>query len=176
MAAWDDMVLVGTIARPHGIRGELIVNPETDFVEERFAVGSTLWTKGEEGQRALTIASMRLHGGRPIVGFAGLTRIEEVEPLVGRELRVPERDLQPLRQGVYYHHDLIGSEVVTTAGEAVGRVARVDGGPGGSLLVVDGRRGEVLVPLAADICVDIDVPARRITIDPPEGLLELNES
>ena len=58
----------------------------------------------------------------------------------------------------------------------VGRVVRVDGGTGGSRLAVEGPRGEVLVPLAAEICVEIDVEARRIRIHPPEGLLDLNET
>jgi 16S rRNA processing protein RimM len=65
--------------------------------------------------------------------------------------------------------------VATVGGGQVGEVLRVEGGAGASRLVVKGRRGEVLVPLAADICVEIDVNARRILIDPPEGLLELNE-
>ncbi|HXH24731.1 MAG TPA: ribosome maturation factor RimM [Vicinamibacterales bacterium] len=173
--AWDDMVLVGTIARPHGIRGEVIVNPTTDFAEQRFAVGATLWTRTERDPEALTVASMRVQGGRPVVGFEGLTRIEEIARLVGRELRIPEEALQPLGEGVYYQHELIGADVITRGGEPVGRVARLEGGGAGSLLVVDGRRGEVLIPLAADICVEVDVAGRRITIDPPEGLLELNE-
>jgi ribosomal 30S subunit maturation factor RimM len=57
----------------------------------------------------------------------------------------------------------------------VGQVVRVDGGAAGSLLTIDGERGEVLIPLAAQICVDVDVEAKRIRIEPPEGLLELNE-
>jgi 16S rRNA processing protein RimM len=173
--AWDDMVLVGTIARPHGIRGEVIVNPTTDFIERRFAVGATLWTRTECDQEALTVASLRVQGGRPVVGFDGFTRVEEVARLVGRELRVPEQALQPLGDGVYYHHQLVGADVITRGGEPVGRVARVEGGSAASLLVVDGRRGEVLIPLAVDICVEVDVSGRRITIEPPQGLLELNE-
>ena len=47
MADWDDMVLVGRIARPHGLRGQVVVNPETDFVEERFVSGATMWTRSD---------------------------------------------------------------------------------------------------------------------------------
>jgi ribosomal 30S subunit maturation factor RimM len=54
-------------------------------------------------------------------------------------------------------------------------VRRVEGGAGASVLTVEGPDGEVLVPLAAEICVEVDVAARRIRIDPPEGLLELNQ-
>lgn len=169
------MVVVGRIARPHGIRGQVIVNPETDFVEQRFAVGATLWTRGEEGERALVVTSCRVHGGRPVIGLDGFERIEDVERLSGQELRVPEDALQPLPPGTFYHHQLVGCVVETVDGAALGAVERVEGGAGGSRLVIGGPRGEILVPLADEICVDIDVAARRIRIAAPEGLLDLNE-
>jgi 16S rRNA processing protein RimM len=173
--AWDDMVLVGRIGRPHGLRGQVAVNPETDFIEDRFAPGATLWTRSPRGDEQLVVATLRLQNGKPIVGFEGFERIEDVERLAGVELRVPEEALQSLEAGTYYQHQLVGCVVETSAGECVGTVARVDGGAGGSLLVIDGPRGEILVPLARDICVDVDVAAKRIRIEPPAGLLELNE-
>jgi 16S rRNA processing protein RimM len=176
VASWDEMALVGRIARPHGLRGEVAINPETDFVEERFAVGATLWTRSDGGEATLTIASARVQNGRPIVGFDGFARIEDVERLAGLELRVPEDTLQPLGEHTYYQHQLVGCVVETTGEERVGEVTRVEGGAAGSLLVVDGSRGEVLVPLTLAICVEIDVAAKRIRIEPPEGLLELNET
>ena len=169
------MVLVGRIARPHGLHGQVIVNPETDFVDDRFAVGATLWTRSAAGEEALVIANARIQNGRPVVGFEGFARIEDVERLAGQELRVPESALQPLEPGTFYQHQLIGCRVETTDGAAVGEVARVEGGAAGSVLAIDAPRGEILIPLAADICVDIDVEAKRIRVDPPEGLLELNE-
>jgi 16S rRNA processing protein RimM len=175
MIDWDDMVLVGRIARPHGIRGHLFVNPETDFVEDRFAPGATLWTRSDRGDEQLTVASARIQSGRPVIAFEGFASIDEVERLAGLELRVPEDTLQPLDSGTYYQHQLVGCVVETTGGERVGVVRRVDGGIGGTLLAVDGARGEILVPFAVDICVEVDVAAKRITIEPIEGLLELNE-
>ena len=171
---WDEMVLVGRIARPHGIRGEVIVTPETDFVEDRFQAGGTLWCKTMRGIEPLTIDSMRVQKGRPIVGFDGFGRIQDVERLAGLELRVPEETLRPLGEGTYYRHQLIGCVVDTVGGERVGEVVRVEGGSSGSLLEVDGARGQVLIPFAVDICVEIDVQARRIRINPPEGLLDVN--
>ena len=172
---WDDMVLVGRIARPHGIRGHVVVNPETDFVEERFAPGATFWTRSERGDEQLTVSTARVQNGRPVIAFDGLSTIDEVERLSGRELRVPEETLVPLETGTYYQHQLVGCAVETNTGETVGLVRRVDGGAAGTLLAVDGVRGEVLIPFAADICVNVDVAGKRITIEPPEGLLELNE-
>ena len=172
---WDRMVLVGRIARPHGIRGHVIVTPDTDFVEDRFQTGATFWTRSDRGNEVLTVNSARLQNGRPVIGFEGFEKIEAVERLAGLELRVPEDSLLPLDAGAYYVHDLVGCAVETISGEPVGEVKRVEGAAGASVLSVEGRRGEVLVPLAADICVEVDIGGRRIRINPPEGLLELNE-
>jgi 16S rRNA processing protein RimM len=172
---WKDMAVVGRIARPHGLKGHVVINPETDFVEQRFAPGAAVWTKSAEGARQLTIASLRLQNGRPIVGFVGFDRIDDVEALAGQELRVPEEELQELEPGTYYEHQLVGCVVETTGGEVVGEVAKVEGGAGGSRLVIEAPRGEILIPLVIDICLKIDVAEKRILINPPEGLLELNE-
>ena len=123
----------------------------------------------------LTIRAMRVQNGRPVVAFAGLSSIDAVGRLTGQELRVPEALLQPLTSGRYYEHQLVGCAVETVGGDNVGVVGRVDRGAGGSQLVVQGARGEILIPLAEHICRDIDMGARRIRIDPPDGLLELNE-
>lgn len=169
------MVLVGWISRPHGLKGDVVVSPETDFPEERFIKGATLWTRSDRGDEQLVIRSAKLQGSRPVIGFAGCERIEDAERLAGRELRVPEDSLQPLGEGAYYQHELIGCMVETVAGQRIGEVARVEGGAAGSLLAIDGPNGEILIPLAVDICTNVDVVAKRITVEPVEGLLELNE-
>jgi 16S rRNA processing protein RimM len=173
---WDDMALVGRIARPHGLRGQVVISPETDFVDERFAEGARVWTRSAAGDEQLTVATVRVQNGRPVVGFEGFSRIEDVERLAGLELKVPEETLQPLQPGTYYQHQLVGCTLETVAGAVIGQVAAVEGGAGATRLVLNGPRGEILIPLAVDICVDIDVASKRIRIDPPEGLIELNET
>jgi 16S rRNA processing protein RimM len=145
---WDDLVLVGRVARTHGIRGHVVVNPETDFVAERFFAGAQLWTRVGEREQLLTIADARVEGRRPILAFDGYGSVEAAERLAGSELRVPETELQPLPEGSYYLHQLAGCRVETIDGATVGTVTRVEGGAGAAVLAVDGARGEVLVPLA----------------------------
>jgi 16S rRNA processing protein RimM len=176
MPTWDEMVLVGRVARVHGLRGHVLVNPETDFVAERFHAGAQMWTRVDGRDEALTIAEARLEGPRPILAFDGYDSVEAAEGLAGVELRVAESELQPLPQGSYYLHQLAGCRVEATDGTPVGTVTRVEGGAGAAVLAVDGARGEVLVPLAQEICVGIDVGARLIRVRMPEGLLELNET
>jgi 16S rRNA processing protein RimM len=89
---------------------------------------------------------------------------------------MPASDMPPLPPGTFYRHDLVGCEVRDVAGTVVGRVVSVDGTLERSHLVVQGARGEVLIPLVQAICVRIDPAAGAIVVDPPEGLLEANET
>ncbi len=187
-AAPDDLVLVGTIERPHGLRGEVVVHPLTDFGDERFVPGATLTTaragRTPDGTATLRIEDVRWHKDRPLVLFAGIETIEAAEALRGQGLWIAASARPALEPGVFYETDLVGCRVETVGaaagatadgpGRSVGVVVRVDGGPGASVLVVETPDGEVLVPLADEICRVIDPVGRRIVIDPPAGLLELN--
>jgi 16S rRNA processing protein RimM len=168
------MALVGRIARAHGNRGQVIVNPETDFPDERFRKGAELFIEGAGGVRALTLTSARLQNGRPVLGIAGVDTMNDAEALAGLELRVPADWLAALPDGTFYRHDLIGCRVETRQGQPVGVVQDVEGSLGGSRLVVADGSGDILIPLAAEICTLIDPVAKRIVIDPPMGLLEAN--
>lgn len=169
------MATVGRIARAHGNRGQVIVDAETDFPEQRFRPGAELFVERRGTIEALALTSVRFQQGRPVLGIAGVETMDAAEALAGLELRVPAGWLAPLPPGTFYRHELVGCRVETRAGDVVGTVREVEGTTAGSRLVVDGARGEVLIPLAAEICTTIDVAAHKIVIEPPEGLLELNE-
>jgi 16S rRNA processing protein RimM len=171
---WTVLVTVGRIVRPHGIRGQVVIAPETDFGATRFQVGAALTALVGGAMRTLVVVSSRAHDGRWIVGFDGVRTMNDAEALRDVELRVAAEELRPLAAGRYYVHDLAGCEVVTVAGASVGRVDRVELGTGTPVLVVEGPRGEVLVPLAETICTRVDVAAKVIEIDPPAGLIDLN--
>jgi 16S rRNA processing protein RimM len=172
---WDEMALVGRIARPHGIRGQLIVNLETDFPEERFHPGAELFVNRTGSVEPLTVTTVRFHRQRPVIGVQGVEDMNGAQVLAGLELRVPVDRLAALPAGSFYWHDLVGCRVETSGGQAVGVVVGLEGSMNGSRLVVDAPSGEVLVPFVVEICTTIDPAGRRIVIDPPEGLLELNE-
>ncbi len=181
MSDWDDAVLIGVVARTHGNRGEVIVNSQTDFPEERFEPGACVMARRNDGDPVtLEVATMRMHQGRPVILFKGVGSMNDAERLAGLELRVAEEEdgdgasrRLPLDDGEYYHRDLIGCAVVTESGEPIGEVTAIDGDRSATRLVVKSRRNEVLIPLADAICT-VDVAAKRIIVRPPEGLLELN--
>jgi 16S rRNA processing protein RimM len=168
------MALVGRIARAHGIRGQVIVNAETDFPDERFQAGAELFIERGGKVEPIRLSTVRFQHDRPVIGIEGVATMDEAQALAGCELRVPADRLAALPSGVFYRHDLVGCRVETRAGATVGVVQDVQGTPGRSRLVVDGAPGEILIPLVPEICIAVDLATRRIVIDPPEGLLDVN--
>ena len=127
----------------------------------------------EDGTR-VEIESVWEHGDRLVFKFNGIDNISDAEVWQGAELRVPAAERAPLDEGEFYFSDLIGCEVWDRKqGDRVGVVTamREFGGPG--LLELDNG---MLVPYARAICVNIDPAAKRIDVELPEGLRELNRS
>src|SRR5215208_348041 len=99
---WDDMAVVGRIARAHGIRGQVIVNPDTDFPEHRFRAGAELFVHRGGAIQPITVTTVRIHQGRPVIGIEGVDTMSDAEALAGVELRVPQDRLMELPAGTYY--------------------------------------------------------------------------
>jgi 16S rRNA processing protein RimM len=124
------------------------------------------------------VESVWQHGERLIFKFAGVDSITDAERLVGSEVRLPFAERPEPEPGEFYQSDLVGCEVVEAGGNVLGRVTGWQDGGGPQLLVV-GRNdadGELLIPFARSICVRIDPAARKIVVDLPEGLKDLNRS
>lgn len=148
---------VGRIGRAHGLRGEVVVSLTTDRLE-RVAPGAVLVTDAGE----LEVRASRPHQGRWIVVFAGHDSRDDADRLRGLTLRAEAVD-DPAELWV---HDLVGAEVVTVSGEAVGRCSGVVANPAADLLELESG---ALVP----VVFVVDHTPDRVTIDPPEGLFDL---
>lgn len=171
----EQQVLIGRIVRPHGLAGAVVVAPETDFGETRFRRGATVWVTPAKGQPVeVTVQASRPQGDRWIVQFEGRATVDDAESWRDATVGVEADALTPLAAGHYYLHDLVGCAVETVEGRVVGPVAVVYTGAAQAVLGITGPAGEILVPMVADICRDVDVVARRIIIAPPEGLLDVN--
>lgn len=168
------MVVVGRVARTRGLRGEVVADLLTDF-PERFENLKSLIGVAPDGQlRSLQIEEQWFHGDRLVLKFAGYDSIEMAKTLAGFHLAVAESERVRLPGGHFYDWELAGCEVQNLAGEELGRVREVMRTGGVGVLVVQGRGvRELLIPMAQDICVEIDVERKIIRVDPPEGLLEL---
>jgi 16S rRNA processing protein RimM len=167
-------LVIGQIVRPHGVRGEVVVEVTTDEPASRYLAGAALVTD-PVATGPLTIESVRPHQGRLIVAFDGVLDREGAEALRGVRLCVDSADLPPPEDPDEYHDfQLVGLAAVDEAGTALGEVVGVEHGPAADLLVLgrpDGRRS--LVPFVRAIVPTVDLAARRVVLTPPEGLLDL---
>ena len=148
---WETMVLVGRVARAHGNRGRVIVNPDSDFVEDRFRPGNTVYVRHGDRVEPLSIRDVRFHQHRPIVAFDEVATMTEAEQLASAELRVPMDTLERLPAGVFYHHELTGCRVETVEGAVVGSVPR-------------GLPSFVLPHLDVDVASELAIGAAFITV------------
>jgi len=100
-AKWEEMALVGRVARAHGIHGQVIVNPETDFPAERFRPGAELFIERAGRVEGLRVTTARFHRERPVIGIDGIETMNDAETLAGYELRVPIDRLATLPPGTF---------------------------------------------------------------------------
>jgi len=172
----DDWVVVAKIVRPQGRHGEALAELLTDF-PERFAERKRLFLLSPKtAPRAVELERHWLHQGRVVLKFAGVESINDVEALRGLEVAVPRAERAPLEDGAVYVADLIGCVLVDSlSGTEVGRIGDVDRESSTtSLLVVDTALGQVLVPFVQAYRPVLDLEAKRISMELPEGLVELN--
>ncbi len=169
-------LLVGRVAKAHGVRGELAVEVRTDDPQRRFAAGCVLDTEPAE-RGPLTVDAARWHRGRLLVRFREVPDRSAAEALRGT-LLVVDSSSSPATEDPdeFWDHDLIGLTAALRAGEVVGEVVDVLHPPGADLLVVRRDEREVLVPFVAAIVPEVDLAAGRVVLDPPEGLLDLDEA
>src|SRR5437763_6914920 len=170
----DDLILVAHIVKARGLRGEVVADLQTDFPERFENLKSLIGISGVGVKRSLQIEEQWFHGNRLVLKFAGFDSVDEAKALVGYDLAIPADERIELPKDSFYEWELFGSRVETIGGENVGEVKGIMRSGGVEMLsVVDESGRDRLIPMAADIDVEIDKDKKLIRIDPPEGLLEL---
>jgi len=173
-------LVIGSVIRAHGVRGEVVVAVTTDEPHDRYTVGSVLATD-PTAAGPLTIEDLRVHSSsgvdRLLVAFEGVEDRDAAERLRGVKLLVDAADITPSDDPDEFHDfQLVGLAVRVggPAGEPVGEIVRVDHGPGADMLVVRRTDGQgTLVPFVREIVPVVDVAAGHVVVEPPEGLLDL---
>jgi 16S rRNA processing protein RimM len=190
-------VAVARILRARGNKGEVAAELLTDF-PERLPEIKEMFLRAESGARRGVVLREfwveRNHPGKAVFHFEGIDSINDAEKLRGLEVQIPFEQRAQVPSGSFFVTDLIGCSVFEIAATAspmssspcspaqapvlLGKVRDVyfpgEGQPGTPLLAVHTSRGEVLVPLAEEICTMIEITARRIEVKLPEGLRDLN--
>jgi 16S rRNA processing protein RimM len=168
------LLVVGEIVRPHGVRGEVVVDVRTDEPGERFTPGTVLVTDpGEPGP--LTIEYVRPHLGRLIIAFEGVEGRDGADALRRVLLCVDSDDIPPPSDPDEFNdHQLIGLTAVDPAGEKIGEVTRIDHGPAHDMLNLRRPDGRIaLVPFVSAMVPEVDLAGGRLVMTLPEGLLDL---
>lgn len=165
---------VGTIVNTHGIKGEVRVISRTDFADERYKKGNSLFLfmSDKDEPIELIVQSHRVHKNFDLLTFEDYGDVNQVEKFKGGKLKVSEKQLGSLAEDEYYFHEIIGCLVVTDQGEEIGVVKEILTPGANDVWVVKGKGGkEQLIPYIEDVVKEIDVQAKRIVITPLEGLL-----
>ncbi|OLZ66898.1 ribosome maturation factor RimM [Streptomyces sp. IMTB 2501] len=166
-------LVVARIGRAHGIKGEVTVEVRTDEPELRLAPGAVLATDPASAG-PLTIATGRVHSGRLLLRFEGVSDRNGAEAL-RNTLLIAEIDPEELPEGEdeYYDHQLIDLDVVTEDGVEVGRITEISHLPSQDLFIVERPDGtEVMIPFVEEIVTEIDLEEQRAVITPPPGLID----
>lgn len=168
-------VVVGRVVRPHGVRGDVVVEVRTDRPEHRFGTGCVL---DRPDGPPLTVGAARPHGQRWLVRFAGVASRDAAEALRDTELTVPAQtaahgDEAGSDSEEYPDHLLVGMAVHDLAGVLIGTVATIEHAPWQDLVVVDRPSGgEIRVPFVRALVPVVDLQTGVLVVDPPGGLLD----
>jgi 16S rRNA processing protein RimM len=161
-----EYVAIGQILAPWGIQGKLKVEVVTDF-PQRFTPRSKVYIN----HQPMTIDAAEWRKGKAIIKLSSIDTIEEAQRLRGQPIEIHHSQLQPLPEGQYYHFQLIGLEVETTRGELLGNITEILTAESNDIYVVNGDRGEILIPAIDDVVKSIDRNKGHVVIEPIEGLL-----
>lgn len=175
-----EKIVVGRIGKPHGVKGEVSVEPRTDEPDRRFADGAVLKTENKRPANAdrpplpstLTVAGTRWHSGRLLVRFTEINDRNAAEEARGTLLSIDlDPDERPEDPDEFYDHQLVGLAVVTTDGRAVGTLREIVHGSAQDLLVIAADGPDVLVPFVSQLVPEVDVAGGRIVVADVPGLL-----
>ena len=169
----EQLISIARIARPQGIRGEVIADILTDFPDRFAALDEVTLLRDGKVFGLLNLERHRFHKGRVLLKFAGYDDPDKADELRGASLVIHQNELVELGKDEYFLFDLEGCEVVTMEGQSLGTVVKVEDFGAAPLLVVRNQSQEFMIPLTREVCPDVDTANKKIVVNPPDGLLDL---
>jgi 16S rRNA processing protein RimM len=172
----DDLFPIGTVIKAHGVKGKIKVRYYGEDPSRGCHYRRVILREGTGTPRAYDILQATFQ--RPfnlILQLKGIEKIEDVEPLLGREVLVRREDLPDLEKDEYYYRDLLGMGVVTEEGKKIGTVKEIFPTGANDIYVVQGRRGEILLPATEEVIKSVDCKQGVIRVHRMEGLWETED-
>ncbi len=166
----SDLVSLGRVIKPHGLRGQVKVNP-LNGNPERFEELRVVYLEYPDGEISrVEVEKVKTQGGVVTMRFAGIDDRTAAESLAGCWISVHREDIPCLEENSYYTFDLIGMEVTDPEGNKLGTVARIDDYPANAVLVVESESEEIWIPALKELVLEVDMESKRMTVRLPEGL------
>lgn len=167
-----EYIVVGRFGRPRGVSGEIYLNPLTDN-PERFRKAGIFWIESDDGWKETKITAIRFISGKPAVRIEAIDNSEKARELTNQYLYIKATDLDDLPEGSYYHFDLIGCRIVDLNGNSLGQLVDVERYPANDVWVIESEKGKrSMFPAVKAFIEDVDIEAKLIVINPPEGIFD----
>lgn len=164
-------VCIGKLIKPFGLKGEMKLEVYTDFIEERFAKGSSVFFYDGKDYLKFIVSTTRMHKGQLLVSFKGYEDINLIEKYRGLSVYKSKDDIKPLNEGEYYFDDLVNLELFDED-KRLGKVLKVEEGIKYNFLrVLKSDETTALVPFIERFIKEVDLKERKIYINHIEGLL-----
>lgn len=163
---------IGRVVKPHGVRGRAKVEYFGEDLR-RFSLYREIFIEDEKGRpQTYEILEAAPQPPRLILRLKGIEKIEQVEPLIGKEILVEKKALLGLEEGEYYWMDLLGMRVETDGGKKIGEVREIFPTGANDVYVIEGKRREILLPATEEVIQSIDLKRRVMRVVRMEGLWE----
>lgn len=167
----EDCFLLGQIIKTHGLKGELVANLDTDS-PDNYRKLESVFVETNGKLIPFFISAISINSKKAILALVGVKSLEEAETFVGSDLYLPEEALPLLPEGSYYFHDLIGFEFYDGQ-DLIGTVTQIYELPTHTLIGLDHKGKEVLIPAEPELLGEVDLVKKQIHGDLPTGLLEI---
>lgn len=166
------LITIGKARKTHGVKGEIKIDPLTDHPERFKGLRRVYLTSPSGASRECVVRSVRYMDGSPVVLLEGYETPEKARELNGWLLQVPQEETVPLPDGQYYWFELIGMEVLSEAGEKLGRIVDIFETGSNDVYVMKAGSKEIYLPATREVIRQVDRAAKRMVIHVMEGLLE----
>ena len=166
------LITIGKAVKPFGVKGEMKIEPMTDFPERFKELGRVYLVSPAGHELVCTVRSVRYAGETPIILFSGYDAPEKAKELNGWFLKVPESETVPLPEGQYYWYELMGMDVFSESGEKLGAIVDIFETGSNDVYVMKRGRQEVYIPATKEVIRQVDRKAKRMIIHLIDGLLE----
>ncbi|RPF57846.1 ribosome maturation factor RimM [Abyssicoccus albus] len=166
------MIKIGRIANTHGIKGEVKIQSNSDFLEERLQVGKVIQVKYDGQLVELTIATVRVHKEMYMLTFEGKNNINDVEQYKQCDVYADALEVvESLEEGEFLYSQIIGCEVFDY-GESIGEVSQIIETGANDVWVVKHKEKEYYIPYIDDVVKSVNVDEQKIIIESLEGMIE----